>query len=86
MSLSFCAIYCTLSTIGFEKVYLMQNSLNLTASEIISTYVYKVGLSSAGTTDLSYSTAIGLFNSAINLVLISVTNFIARKLDGNGLW
>ena len=73
-------------TIGFEKVYLMQNSLNLTASEIISTYVYKVGLSSAGTTDLSYSTAIGLFNSAINLVLISVTNFIARKLDGNGLW
>ena len=73
-------------TIGFEKVYLMQNSMNLTASEIISTYVYKVGLSSAGTTDLSYSTAIGLFNSAINLVLISVTNFIARKLDGNGLW
>ena len=73
-------------TIGFEKVYLMQNSLNLTASEIISTYVYKVGLSSAGTTDLSYSTAIGLFNSAINLVLISVTNFIARKLGGNGLW
>ena len=73
-------------TIGFEKVYLMQNSLNLTASEIISTYLYKVGLSSAGTTDLSYSTAIGLFNSAINLVLISVTNFIARKLDGNGLW
>ena len=73
-------------TIGFEKVYLMQNSLNLTASEIISTYVYKVGLSSAGTTDLSYSTAIGLFNSAINLLLISVTNFIARKLDGNGLW
>ena len=73
-------------TIGFEKVYLMQNSLNLTASEIISTYVYKVGLSSAGTTDLSYSTAIGLFNSVINLVLISVTNFIARKLGGNGLW
>lgn len=73
-------------TIGFEKVYLMQNSLNLTASEIISTYVYKVGLSSAGTTDLSYSTAIGLFNSAINLVLISATNFIARKLGGNGLW
>ena len=73
-------------TIGFEKGYLMQNSLNLTASEIISTYVYKVGLSSAGTTDLSYSTAIGLFNSAINLVLISVTNFIARKLGGNGLW
>ena len=73
-------------TIGFEKVYLMQNSLNLTASEIISTYVYKVGLSSAGTTDLSYATAIGLFNSAINLVLISVTNFIARKLGGNGLW
>ena len=63
-----------------RMVYLMQNSLNLTASEIISTYVYKVGLSSAGTTDLSYSTAIGLFNSAINLVLISVTNFIAHRV------
>lgn len=73
-------------TIGFEKVYLMQNSLNLSTSEIISTYVYKVGLSSAGTTDFSYSTAIGLFNSVVNFLLIVSTNFIARRLGGNGLW
>ena len=73
-------------TIGFEKAFLMQNSLNLSTSEIISTYVYKVGLSSAGTTDFSYSTAIGLFNSVINLVLISGTNLIARRLGGNSLW
>ncbi len=73
-------------TIGFEKVYLMQNSLNLSASEIISTYVYKVGLSSAGTTDFSYSTAIGLFNAAVNFMLIIGTNAIARRMSGNGLW
>ena len=64
----------------------MQNSLNLSASEIISTYVYKVGLSSAGTTDFSYSTAIGLFNAAVNFMLIIGTNAIARRMSGNGLW
>ena len=73
-------------TIGFEKVFLMQNSANLETSEVISTYVYKVGLASSGTTDFSYSTAIGLFNSIINLILISVVNKISDKLSGNSMW
>ena len=73
-------------TIGFEKVFLMQNSLNLSASEVISTYVYKVGLAANGNTDYSYSTAIGMFNSLINLVLISSVNWIAGRTGGNSLW
>jgi putative aldouronate transport system permease protein len=50
-------------TIGFEKVFLMQNGVNLSTSEVISTYIYKVGLSASGNTDFSYATAIGFFNS-----------------------
>ena len=73
-------------SIGFEKVFLMQNSLNLSASEVISTYVYKVGLAASGNTDYSYSTAIGMFNSVINLILISSVNWIARKTGDNSLW
>lgn len=76
----------SIMTVGFEKAYLMQNSLNLSHSEVISTYVYKVGLASGGNTDFSYSTAIGLFNSIINLVMISTMNFIAGKLGDNSLW
>jgi putative aldouronate transport system permease protein len=69
--------------VGFEKVYLMQNSLNLTSSEIIATYVYKVGLVQA---DYSYAAMIGLFNSVINLCLLLISNRIARKLTGTSLW
>lgn len=71
--------------VGFEKVFLMQNDLNLSSSEIISTYVYKVGLGS-GTADFSYATAIGLFRSVINLVLIVSVNRIARRLGETSLW
>ena len=71
-------------SIGFEKVFLMQNGLNLSLSEVISTYVYKVGLT--GTSDFSYSTAIGLFNSLINMALIAGVNFIARRLGETSLW
>ena len=70
-------------SIGFEKVYLMQNSVNLSASEIISTYVYKVGLQDS---DFSYSTAIGLFNSVINLALLMVVNTITKKLSDTSLF
>ncbi|AEE97005.1 ABC transporter permease [Mahella australiensis] len=71
--------------IGFEKVFLMQNPLNLRSSEIISTYVYKMGLaSSAG--DFSYSTAIGLFNSVVNFVLIVTVNQIAKRVGEVSLW
>lgn len=73
-------------SIGFEKVYLMQNSLNLDASRIISTYVYNVGLASSGHSDLSYATAIGMFNSVINLLLIVTVNKIANKVSDTSLW
>lgn len=72
-------------SLGFEKVYLMQNSLNISRSEVISTYVYKVGLASGGG-DFSYATAIGLFNSVINLILIVTVNKICRKTGGDSLW
>jgi len=73
-------------SVGFEKAFLMQNSLNLTSSELISTYVYKIGLSASGTMDYSYSTAIGLFNSVINLILILLVNQFSRKYSENSLW
>lgn len=73
-------------SIGFEKVYLMQNNLNLSASEIISTYVYKVGLSASGNMNFSYSTSIGLFNSVINLILILSVNYLAKKMSETSLW
>jgi putative aldouronate transport system permease protein len=71
-------------SIGFEKVFLMQNGLNLPLSEVISTYVYKIGLT--GTSDFSFSTAIGLFNSVINMILIAGVNFVARRLGETSLW
>lgn len=70
-------------SIGFEKAYLLQNSLNLSVSEIISTYTYKVGLIN---NDMSYSAAIGLFNNIINLVLLLLVNKTADKLSGVSLW
>lgn len=71
--------------IGFDKVYLMQNNLNLRASEVISTYVYKVGLQSSSS-DFSYSTAIGLFNSVINLLLLLTVNSVSRRVGESSLW
>ena len=76
----------SIMSIGFEKVFLLQNDLNLSCSEVISTYVYKVGLSGGGKTDFSYATAIGFFNSVVNLVLIVVVNFIAGKVGDTSLW
>ena len=69
--------------VGYEKVYLMQNDLNSSVSEIISTYVYKIGLQQQR---YSYSTAIGLFNNVINFGLLVTVNKIAKKLSGTGLW
>jgi putative aldouronate transport system permease protein len=69
--------------IGFEKVYLMQNNMNLGVSEIISTYVYKVGIQGA---QYSYATAIGLFNNIINFILLVIVNRAARIFTGNSLW
>jgi len=69
--------------IGFEKAYLLQNPLNLSQSEIIATYTYKVGLLNL---DVSQAAAIGLFNSVVNLILLLVVNTIVKRVSGNGLW
>jgi len=71
--------------VGFEKVFLMQNNLNRRASEVISTYVYQVGLSSSSQ-NFSYATAIGFFNSLVNFTLIITVNKLTRKLSNNSLW
>jgi putative aldouronate transport system permease protein len=69
--------------VGFEKIYLLQNPLNLETSEIIATYVYKIGLLNA---NFSFATAVGLFNSFINLILLLLVNTIARKVSNTSLW
>lgn len=69
--------------IGFEKVYLLQNPLNTVNSEIIATYVYKVGLLNA---NYSFATAVGLFNSVINLFLLIVVNSLAKRFSNNSIW
>lgn len=71
--------------VGFEKVLLMQNSLNLNYSEIISTYVYKVGLAS-GVNDFSLSAAISMFNSIINFILLIIANWSSKKISGSGIF
>ena len=73
-------------SLGFEKVYLMQNSLNISSSEIISTYVYKIAMGIDSLPNYSYSTAIGLFNSVVNLFLIVCVNSICKKLSDTSLW
>lgn len=68
-------------SIGFEKVYLMQSDLNLSTSEVISTFVYKTGL--GGSNQMSYAAAIGLFNSVINCFLLITVNWISKKVSQN---
>lgn len=73
----------SLMSVGFEKVYLLQNSLNRPSSEIISTYVYQVGLID---NDYGYSTAVGLFNTIINVVLLVGANTISKKVADENLF
>ena len=73
----------SIMNVGFEKVFLLQNSLNLSASETIATYVYKVGIQDS---QYSFSTAINLFNSVINFVLLIIVNSISRALGETALW
>ena len=70
-------------SVGFEKVFLLQNDLNKGVSQVISTYVYQVGLIDR---NLSYSSAIGLFNSVVNAIILIVVNKISDKLSGTSLW
>ena len=68
--------------VGFDKVFLMQNSLNLGVSQVISTYVYTVGVKSA---QFSFGAAVGLFNTVVNFVFLIVTNWISKRATGSGL-
>ena len=64
--------------VGYEKAFLMQNNMNTTVSELISTYVYKVGLQQA---QYSFATAVGLFNSVVNFILLVTVNFISKRFS-----
>ena len=68
---------------GFEKIYLLQNSLNLDVSQVISTYTYELGLIGG---QYSYSTAIGLFNTVVNVVMLVIVNLISKRLSDVSLW
>ncbi|GBF73556.1 sugar ABC transporter permease [Paenibacillus sp. 598K] len=70
-------------SVSFEKIYLLQNPLNTETSEVISTYVYKMGLLNS---NFSFATAVGLFNAVINLVLLVIVNAVARRVSNNSLW
>ena len=71
--------------VGFEKVYLLQNTVNAETSEVIATYVYKIGLVNAKN-DYSYAAAIGLFNSLINLVILVVVNTVSKLVAKTSLF
>jgi putative aldouronate transport system permease protein len=74
-----------LLSVSFEKVFLLQNPLNLATSEVISTYVYKIGLLNA---NYSFATAVGLFNSVIGMILLVLVNTLVKRFSdsGAGLW
>lgn len=72
-----------LMNVGFEKVYLLQNTLNKRSASVISTYVYEIGLINS---DYGYSTAVGLFNSVINLLLIVIANWLCKKITEESLF
>ena len=73
----------SLLSLGYEKAYLLQTDTNLKGSEVISTYVYKVGLEQA---DFSFSTAVGIFNSVVNSIILICANTVANRVNNGGLW
>ncbi|MFD0960160.1 ABC transporter permease [Paenibacillus chungangensis] len=83
VSILFILTVGNLFNLGFEKAYLMQNPLNISSAEIIQTYVYKKGLVGG---QFSYASAIGLFNSIINCILLVIVNSIARRMNRTSLW
>ena len=68
---------------GYEKILLLQNPMNLEASDVISTYVYRVGIIDV---QYSFSTAVNLFNSVINMILLFGTNYLSKKAGQSGLF
>ena len=73
----------TLMSVGFEKIFLLQNDLNRSSSDVISTLVYRQGFEQR---DFSYSTAVNLFNSVVNCILLVLVNTISRKVSDTSLW
>ncbi|MDI9498900.1 MAG: ABC transporter permease subunit [Bacillota bacterium] len=73
----------TLMNIGFEKVILLYNASTYETADVISSYVYRIGIIE---NDFSFSTAVGLFNSVINFGLILISNRLSRKFSGTSLW
>ena len=73
----------SLFSMGYEKILLLQNPLNLSSSNVIATFVYKQGLLDG---QYSYAAAVGLFNSAINAILLIAVNKIAQKVSDTSLW
>ena len=83
MVINFILAAGNIMNVGYEKAFLMQTSMNIPTSEIISTYVYKIGLQSG---NYGYSAAVGLFNMIINVILLMIVNQITKRLnDGQGL-
>lgn len=72
-------------SVGYEKILLLSNTANMESADVISSYVYRMGLA-ANYPQYSYSTAVGLFSSVINLILVVAGNKICKKLNGSGLW
>ena len=83
MSIMLIMNFCSIMSVGYEKVYLMQNDLNMNTSEVISTYVYKMGILN---NLKSYSSAIGMFNNVINFIMVITMNKVIKKISGSGLW
>ena len=72
-------------SVGYEKILLLSNTANREAAQVISSYVYDLSLG-ASYPQYSYSTAVGLFTSVINLLLVTLGNKICKMLNGSGLW
>ena len=72
-----------LMNVGWEKAFLLQNEATYETSDIISTYVYRKGFVDS---DYSYSTAVNIFNSVINLTLLTVANYVSRRMTESSLW
>lgn len=73
----------SLLSVGFEKVFLLQNAINMQYSEVISTYTYRIGIQG---TQFSYASAIGLFNNIVNFIMLITVNKIAGKVSETSMW
>ena len=73
----------SIMSVGYEKVYLLQNTQNISTSDVFSTYIYRMGLQQA---QYSLATAVNLFNSVANIIIITLVNWIARRVGETSLW